>query len=101
ALTSRTHHSFPTRRSSDLLISTGTELICLTHNFAPGTHWDAWVKYPFGTGYLNAGRVIAVGPEVTGWHVGDRVASRGQHSSHVRSEERRVGKGVRLRVGPV
>ena len=65
------------------LISTGTELICLTRNFAEGTHWHAWVKYPFGTGYLNAGRVVEVGASVKDWKVGDRVASRGQHSSHV------------------
>src|SRR5512133_1658843 len=62
------------------LISTGTELICLGRNFSPGTHWDAWVKYPFRTGYLNAGKIIAVGAAVTSVKVGDRVASRGYHS---------------------
>lgn len=65
------------------LISTGTELTCFTRRFAPGTHWDNWVKYPFNTGYLNAGTVIAVGPEVTGWKVGDRITSREGHASHV------------------
>ena len=33
------------------LISTGTECICLQRNFAPGSHWDTWVKYPFRPGY--------------------------------------------------
>jgi 2-desacetyl-2-hydroxyethyl bacteriochlorophyllide A dehydrogenase len=64
------------------VISTGTEGIVFTRRFAPGTHWDNWVKYPFRPGYLSAGRVIAVGDGVTGWNVGDRVASRGGHSSH-------------------
>jgi hypothetical protein len=32
------------------LISTGTEGICFNRLFAPGTHWDGWVKYPFATG---------------------------------------------------
>ncbi|HTL31207.1 MAG TPA: zinc-binding alcohol dehydrogenase [Tepidisphaeraceae bacterium] len=64
------------------LISTGTELICLTRNFSPGTHWDAWVKYPFRVGYLNCGRVIGIGEGVTDWKVGDRVASRAGHTSH-------------------
>ena len=64
------------------LISTGTESIVFTRNFAPGTHWDDWVKYPFRTGYLHVGRVIEVGAGVGGWKVGDRVASRSTHSSH-------------------
>lgn len=63
------------------LISTGTESICYTRNFAPGTHWDAWVRYPFAMGYLNAGRVIDVGANIAGWKVGDRVASRVPHRS--------------------
>ena len=46
------------------LISTGTEMICFQRKFAPGTHWDNWVKYPFYPGYSMAGRVVAVGPGV-------------------------------------
>lgn len=71
-----------TRRS---LISTGTEGIAYARKFAEGTHWDRWVRYPFPIGYLNAGRVVEVGsgPELEGWSVGDRVASRGYHASHV------------------
>src|SRR5262245_10803099 len=65
--------------SSRTLISIGTELICLQRNFEPGTHWDRWVKYPFYPGYSNAGRVIAVGEEVQGFKVGDRVATRAAH----------------------
>lgn len=79
------------------LISTGTELICLTRNFSPGTHWDAWVKYPFRTGYLNCGRVIAIGEAVEGWSIGDRVASRAGHTSHAivrASDAVRVPDGV-------
>jgi 2-desacetyl-2-hydroxyethyl bacteriochlorophyllide A dehydrogenase len=65
------------------LISTGTESTVYTRNFAPGTHWDNWVKYPFRPGYLHVGRVAALGDGVSGWKLGDRVASRSPHSSHV------------------
>ncbi len=83
--------------TSRTLISTGTELICLTRNFSPGTHWDAWVKYPFRTGYLNCGRVTAIGEGVEGWSIGDCVASRARHTSHatvLASDAVRVPDGV-------
>jgi threonine dehydrogenase-like Zn-dependent dehydrogenase len=50
------------------LVSTGTELTCLRRDFAPGTHWDAWVTYPFHPGYSfvgarqDGGRVCAHAP---------------------------------------
>jgi 2-desacetyl-2-hydroxyethyl bacteriochlorophyllide A dehydrogenase len=69
-------------RTTRTLISTGTELICFTRNFAPGTHWDEWVKYPFRAGYLSAGRVVEIGSGVSGWKIGDRVASRSEHTSY-------------------
>jgi 2-desacetyl-2-hydroxyethyl bacteriochlorophyllide A dehydrogenase len=65
------------------LISTGTEGIVLGRKFSPGTHWDAWVKYPFRPGYSHVGRVIGVGDGVTDFRVGDRVATRANHTSHV------------------
>jgi threonine dehydrogenase-like Zn-dependent dehydrogenase len=37
------------------LVSTGTERTCLERSFAPGTHWDAWVTYPFHPGYSFVG----------------------------------------------
>jgi len=83
-----------TRKS---LISTGTECICLARNFAPGTHWDSWVQYPFRTGYSNVGRVLEVGEGVEGFVVGDRVASRSNHSQFVlakAAESFRVPDGV-------
>ena len=61
------------------LVSTGTESIVLSRNFAPDTHWDNWVKYPFYAGYNNAGRVLEVAPDVTNWKVGDRIATRAGH----------------------
>jgi 2-desacetyl-2-hydroxyethyl bacteriochlorophyllide A dehydrogenase len=66
-------------RSTASLISTGTESICLGRKFAPGTHWDNWVKYPFPPGYLCAGQVIAIGGGVTQFQVGDRVTTRAYH----------------------
>lgn len=70
-----------TRRS---LISTGTECIVLGRNYAPGTHWDDWVKSQptgFAPGYLNAGEVVAMGADVSQFQVGDRVACRAGHCS--------------------
>jgi D-arabinose 1-dehydrogenase-like Zn-dependent alcohol dehydrogenase len=63
------------------LISTGTEGICFNRLFAPGTHWDNWVKYPFYTGYCCVCEVTEVGKEVIGWTVGDRAFARISHSS--------------------
>lgn len=37
------------------LISTGTERRCLQRDFAPGSHWDEWVTYPFRPGYSFVG----------------------------------------------
>lgn len=37
------------------LMSTGTENIAFNRDFDPGTHWDAWVRYPFRPGYLCVG----------------------------------------------
>src|SRR2546421_11498595 len=65
------------------LISTGTEGIVLGRKFSPGTHWDAWVKYPFRPGYSHVGRVSAVAEDVAEFRVGDRVATRGPHASQV------------------
>ncbi|MBV9470880.1 MAG: zinc-binding dehydrogenase [Abitibacteriaceae bacterium] len=64
------------------LISTGTECICLQRNFAPGTHWDNWVTYPFYPGYSNAGRVVQVADDVQDVQPGDRVATRSGHKQY-------------------
>src|SRR3954468_17005054 len=65
------------------LISTGTEGIVLGRKFSPGTHYDTWVKYPFRPGYSHVGSVSAVGEGVSEFRAGDRVATRGGHSSEV------------------
>lgn len=64
------------------LISTGTECICYQRKFAPGSHYDEWVKYPFYSGYSAAGRVLQVGAGVTQVKPGDRVAIPTPHQSH-------------------
>lgn len=68
-------------RAARTLISTGTELTCLSGRYEPGSHWDGWVKYPFQPGYCMAGTVVACGSEATRFQVGDRVATRGPHQS--------------------
>jgi threonine dehydrogenase-like Zn-dependent dehydrogenase len=60
-------------RSSYSLMSTGTENIAFNRNFDPGTHWDAWVRYPFRPGYLTVGVIEDTGATV--FH-------RAPHASH-------------------
>ncbi len=70
-------------KAKKTLISTGTEGICLSRLFAPGSHWDRWVHYPFHPGYSMVGEVVAVGPGVSGIHEGDRFALREPHQEYV------------------
>ena len=64
------------------LMSTGTENIVFNRLFAPGTHWDDWVKYPFYPGYASVGEVAEVGPNAGALARGDRVAYRVGHRAH-------------------
>ena len=64
------------------LMSTGTENIVFNRLFAPDTHWDKWVVYPFFPGYSLIGVIEAVGADVTGFAIGETVAVRGSHASH-------------------
>ena len=64
------------------LISTGTECICLQRNFAPGTHWDKWVQYPYRPGYSAAGIVAEAAGDVSSVSVGDRVAIPVKHGQY-------------------
>jgi 2-desacetyl-2-hydroxyethyl bacteriochlorophyllide A dehydrogenase len=77
------------------LISTGTEGIILGRKFAPGTHWDNWIQYPFYPGYCMAGRVLEVGAEVQDWKPGDRIAARVNH------KQRSAFNPVEQRVEPI
>ena len=61
------------------LISAGTECICLQRKFSPGTHWHAWVQYPFYPGYCGVGKVREAGPGVEGFEPGARVALWSKH----------------------
>jgi 2-desacetyl-2-hydroxyethyl bacteriochlorophyllide A dehydrogenase len=70
-------------KATKTLISTGTEGIVLSRLFAPGSHWDQWVTYPFHPGYSMVGRVVAVGSDVRGVHEGDRFAVREPHQEYV------------------
>src|SRR5260370_21464683 len=62
------------------LISTGTEGICLSRLFEPGSHWDRWVTYPFYPGYLMVGEVVAFVPDVDQIHERGRFGVRQPHS---------------------
>ncbi|MEM1057616.1 MAG: zinc-binding alcohol dehydrogenase [Verrucomicrobiota bacterium] len=64
------------------LMSTGTENIVFNQLYAPGTHWDHWVKFPFYPGYAAAGVVAAVGEGVESPQPGERVAVRCPHGAH-------------------
>lgn len=82
------------------LMSTGTENIVFNRLFAPGTHWDKWVEYPFYPGYAAVGEVVAVGAEVSSVKEGQLVAHRGGHASDQIQDENQVfvlPKGVEPR----
>lgn len=72
------------------LISTGTEGICLGRLFEPGSHWDDWVKYPFGPGYSMIAEVAAAGADVSMAQVGERVAVRMHHRQYSVMSEKNV-----------
>lgn len=59
------------------LISTGTERRCLERDFAPGSHWDEWVSYPFRPGYSFVGATAK----------GERFCAPAPHASHALVEE--------------
>ncbi len=62
------------------LLSTGTETFCLAGEFDPGTFWEEWVSFPFSPGYSMTSVVLAVGDDVSGFAIGDRVASQTPHA---------------------
>jgi 2-desacetyl-2-hydroxyethyl bacteriochlorophyllide A dehydrogenase len=64
------------------LLSTGTETLVFSGNFQAGTHWDAWVRYPFRPGYASVGFVVATGEGVETLTPGDRIVTRCGHASH-------------------
>lgn len=68
-------------RTTKSMISPGTEGICFSRLFDPGTHYDAWVQYPFYPGYIMIGKVEKCGPEVTSLSPGDRVVHIEPHAS--------------------
>jgi 2-desacetyl-2-hydroxyethyl bacteriochlorophyllide A dehydrogenase len=63
-------------------VSPGTELAVYTgtHQWLKDPSLPDW-KFPFRSGYSAAGRVIAVGKDVTGWRPGERVSYPGNHAS--------------------
>jgi len=64
------------------LMSTGTENIAFNELFSAGTHWAAWVRYPFHPGYAAVGDVEAVGPGVDHLAPGNTVFVGMPHASH-------------------
>jgi len=64
-------------------VSAGTELAVYTgsHQWLKDPKMVDW-KFPFRPGYSAAGRVVAVGSEITGWTHGQRVSYPGNHASH-------------------
>jgi 2-desacetyl-2-hydroxyethyl bacteriochlorophyllide A dehydrogenase len=64
-------------------ISAGTELAVYTgtHQWLKDPKMVDW-KFPFRPGYSASGRIVAIGKEITGWSVGDRVSYPGNHASH-------------------
>jgi 2-desacetyl-2-hydroxyethyl bacteriochlorophyllide A dehydrogenase len=72
------------------LVSTGTELTILSGDYPEGGRWDDYADYPFDAGYSNVGEVVAVGADVSGLAVGDRVASRAPHARYAAVDAERA-----------
>jgi len=69
---------------TQLLVRTRTSLV------SPGTERAFFLSlpntthnYPFAAGYCNIGEVVAIGEQVTGWQIGERIASEGHHAAYV------------------
>lgn len=73
-------------------VSVGTEIWSWIHGAEP----NAKTRFPRATGYCNAGRVLAVGKDITDVKAGDRVAGQGSHASHaiMRGLYHKVPEGV-------
>lgn len=70
------------------LISIGTETYCLRGVFEQGTNWEDWVHYPFEPGYSMAAEVVEVGPGVSTYKPGDRVAAVATHRQYFKVKVR-------------
>lgn len=64
-------------------VSAGTELAVYTgtHQWLKDPSLPDW-KFPFRPGYSAAGRIAALGSEIKGWQVGQRVSYPGNHATH-------------------
>jgi len=64
-------------------ISAGTELAVYTgtHQWLKDPSLPDW-KFPFRPGYSAAGRIAALGSEIKGWEVGQRISYPGNHATH-------------------
>ena len=70
-------------RTRKTLISTGTELTGFTGDFPAGSVWAGYIKYPWrSAGYSNVGDIVALGPGVSNFEVGQRVCSAGRHATY-------------------
>ena len=74
----------PTPKPNEVLIRTRTSLI------SPGTERAFFLSlpnttqnYPQAAGYCNVGEVVALGDQVSGLAIGDRVASKGNHAAYI------------------
>jgi len=65
------------------LISSGTERTVLHGRYDAGTHWEGYGRYPAFPGYSAVGEIVAAGHDVVDVVVGDVVAARGAHASHL------------------
>lgn len=68
-------------RATKTLVSPGTERAIMLN--LPGLV----LQYPKSVGYSHVGEIVQVGAEVRGLKVGDRVASKSRHASHVLVKE--------------
>lgn len=87
-------------RNDYTVMNLGTEMTIFTGDFPQGSWWDRHIKYPNWEGWGCLGTVIAVGGEVTGIEVGDKVVGDGAHGNYYLAaidnpdHPQRIGKGI-------
>ena len=68
-------------RTRHTMMSTGTEMTALHHDFDDESQWSTYATYPFLPGYSLIGEIEQIGSEVTDLSPGDVVAARLSHAS--------------------
>lgn len=69
-------------RNAYTVMNLGTEMTIFNGDFPPKSWWDRHISYPHWEGWGCLGTVVAVGEDVLGLAIGDRVVGDGAHGNY-------------------